>query len=194
MLGLLSRRVAIGSANLYEMLMTWLFEDGILILTVATVIELLLAVALFQTGRGAVLFAMLGVLAIGTGMMVVEGLVVTDREAVVSLLETSAQAAEDGDIATVVAAVDPKASQIRDELRQMLDRFEVKDINLGDMEVTIDRRANPRRAQATLRVFVAARDLADASPYQSLVVRLAVELEFNGEKWQVVGYRSLEGV
>ena len=62
--------------------MTFLFENPLRIIFIGIVIEVILGIVLLRTGRGALLWVMLGILALTLVWVGVERLVVTERERV----------------------------------------------------------------------------------------------------------------
>ncbi len=66
--------------------MSWLLEDPTLVLVTGAIVLVLLGVALAKTGRGAILLGMVGVAVLVAALVVVEWVVVTQRERVESTL------------------------------------------------------------------------------------------------------------
>ncbi len=78
--------------------MTLLFENPLRIIFIGIVIEAVLGIVLLRTGRGALLWAMLGVLALTLAGVVVERLVVTEKERVEMTLDGITSALEANDL------------------------------------------------------------------------------------------------
>ena len=173
--------------------MTWLVEDPTLILTAGLLIELLLGVALFQTGRGAILAAMVGVLLGVAGLLIVERVVVTDRERVAQVLDEAVEAAIAGDVQRVLDTLSPNATEARNRLERVLQRYEVRDVKLRQMRIVVERRVDPPLAEATFRAVVSGRDRAGRLPRETMVGRVTVELRLEDGQWCVVDFETAEG-
>ena len=173
--------------------MAWLFEDPKLVLTAGVLVELLLGVALFQTGRGVLGLVMLGVAVLVASLLLVERVVVTDREQVGDSLHRAAAAVEAGDIAAALCLVAPDAPlAVKTEVRRLTERFDVTKVKLNGLRIVVDKRANPPVARATLRVIVSARDRRGHSPYNNFIGTFAVDLRRDNDRWVVFDYERLD--
>jgi len=174
--------------------MAWLFEDPKLIVMAGVLVELLLGVALFQTRRGLLALVMIGVLLLVAGLLLVERLVVTDREQVADSLWHAVDAVKAGDLDAVRSAIAPDAApKLWSDVRRTLERFEVIQLKLSGLEITVDRRASPPVARATFRAIASARDRLGQSPYDHFMRRFTVDLRQQGGRWVIVDYEMLDG-
>ena len=136
------------------------------ILLIGIAVEAVLAVMLLRTGQGRVLWAMLGTAAVVLVGLVVERLVVTDREAVENTLDACVAAVKANDINRLLECISPTAPQVRAEARFVLDRFEIQKAALIDLEITINRLTNPPTAKAKFRASAPAGTARARFPYQ----------------------------
>ena len=90
--------------------MTLLFENPLRIIFIGIVIEAVLGIVLLRTGRGAMLWAMLGVLALTLAGVAVERLVVTEKERVEMTLDGITSALEANDLTRVLSYIAPDAT------------------------------------------------------------------------------------
>jgi len=138
--------------------MTSLLEDPLPILFLGILVEAALGVALVRTGRGVLLGAMAGVLALVLAGVGLEWLVVTEREEVEATLDCGIEALEANDLEAVLACCSPSAEHTRHEARRALDWVEFIDIRITDLDITINRLTSPPTAKAEFIAMVSARD------------------------------------
>ena len=159
------------------------------ILLIGIAVEAVLAVMLLRTGQGRLLWAMLGVGAVVLVGLVVERLVVTDREAVENTLDACVAAVKANDINRLSECISPTAPQVRAEARFVLGRVEVQKAAITDLEITINRLTSPPTAKAKFRAIGAGRDRKGEFPYQGFAEFITVELRLEGDRWLVSGYQ-----
>jgi len=166
----------------------FLLESPWPILLTGIVVEAALALALLRTGRGRILWAMLGFGAIIAGGLLLERCVVTDREAVENCLDAIVAAAEANDINRLLENVSPKAGKVQVEARAVLSRVEVTKARLTDLETKINRLTSPPSAKVKFRVIGTGRDRMGEIPYQGFAEFLAVDLRLENGRWLVYDY------
>ena len=98
------------------------------------------------------------------GFWITDRLVVTDREYLEDLFPRLAQAAEQQDIPTIVAAVDPELHSLRQEAEQVLKRVKPTRILITYLEVTVDTAKSPPQATADVVVRVAGNTIESGGP------------------------------
>src|SRR5262245_66549345 len=89
--------------------MTWLTEDPTPILIAGGIALIVLLVALLKTGRGVVLMAMVGVALLMGLALLIDKLVVTDRESAADVIYQAAAAAEENKPEVVLSFISPSA-------------------------------------------------------------------------------------
>ncbi len=172
--------------------MTILFENPLRIIFIGIVIEALLGIVLFRTGRGALLWAMLGVLALTLAGVVVERMVVTQRERVEMTLDGITSALEANDLKRVLSYIAPGAVQTRNRAAWALGRIEVQSARIYKLEITINRLTSPMTAKAAFFGHVRYRDRQGEIPYNNYGSRFVVDLHKEGAAWVVTGHVEVQ--
>lgn len=164
------------------------------ILVIGIAIEAVLAILLLRTGLGRFLWAMLGVAVLTLAALMVERLVVTEREAVTDTIDACVAAIEANDLNRLLEHVSPSAMQPRADARWVLGRFEFRMARISNLEFTINRLTSPPTAKAKFKALAAATDRQGEVPYQSLSGVVTVTLRKEGGRWLVADYdRSAVG-
>jgi hypothetical protein len=154
------------------------------ILLIGIPAEIVLAILLWRTGQGKMLWAMLGTAAVVVLGLLIEWLVVTDREAITDAIYDGAAAIEANDQNRLLMHVSPGVPDLRADVRWVLDRFEftmVRVVELGAIDVK--RSTNPPTAQAKLRAMGTGRDRKGEVPYQGFDEVVTVEFRLEGNRW-----------
>jgi hypothetical protein len=167
----------------------WFTEDPTPILVGGGLMLLVLAGFFLKTGRGLVLVGM-AVVAMVMGLAVlVDRLVVTDREAVANTIYQAAAAAERNDLNAVMDFISPSAPEVKAEARRWIGQAKVESVSISAMEVTLDRAAKPMTATAEFRVYATGQLTDRRMPYPfNYLSRLLVRLQHSGDRWLVTEY------
>ena len=110
--------------------MMWLLEEPMVICFVAILLLVPLVIAFVQTGRLGVLFATMGVLLIVVGLLVVEYVVVTEKESVEIALNKISFDLMSNDLDAILRHVDPLATKIVQRAKTYLPRVEIHDVKI----------------------------------------------------------------
>jgi hypothetical protein len=162
------------------------------IISIGIVVELVLGIVLWCTGRGRVLWMMLGVLGFALLGFLLQWLVVTDREAINNLLHDCAAAAKANDVERILAHVSPEAVELRTDIRQVLERAEVTLVWISDLQLKVDRRANPPVANARFKVIAQGNDRKGQYPYKSHLCKPSVDFRLQDDRWIIVACHEVE--
>jgi hypothetical protein len=168
--------------------MTILFENPWWIIFTGVVIEAVLGIVLFRTGRGALLWVMLGVLALTLLGVLIERLVVTERERVEMTLDGITAALEANDLSRVLSYVSPDATQTRRRATWAMRRIEVQSARIYRLEITINRLTIPPTAKAAFFGHLEYRDRQGEIPYNNYGSSFVVDLRKQGDSWVVTGH------
>lgn len=161
-------------------------------LMLGVVVEALLAIALVRTGRAAIVAPMLFVLAVTTGLVILERTIVTESEEVEDALDAVASALEANDLPAVLAAFSPDCTRLG-EVRSALSRFTVVRAHVGgDLEVRPNRLTLPPSATAYFTGRVEGKDKRGAVPYEHMIRKFKVRLERHGQKWLIADYSDAD--
>lgn len=172
-------------------MMSWLFEDTLVILFLVVVSEAILLGAWLQTGRSSMILAMVGTLILCGTALVIERFVVTDREAVVVTLEQIAQDLKKNEPLIVATHVASTAPGLRQQVERRMHQIEIKDADIkGRPEVTIFSQGSTKMAEADLKGLVVGSGrkgfLQDIHYFRRFIVR------FRNEKgrWKIYEYEE----
>ena len=166
-------------------MMTTLLEDPTPIIVLGILAEAILGVLLVQTRRGFWLWPMAGVLAVVAIGVIVERLVVTERERVEAAIYGAARAVEENDRDGVATFLARSASDVLRRATYYMGRFEFSSVTLRSMEITINELTSPPTAQAT---FFAKADFTDRQGeymYPSYAANFTVELVREDGVWKI---------
>jgi len=170
--------------------MGWLLEDPTTVLTAGILIQVLLAVVLVKTGRGAVLLAMGGVFVLTILLVVVEFTVVTPREEIENTLYSAATAAEANDLDQFMTFIDPASAAGFSEVQSRMPRFDIKSVRLGQLQVEVDDSGESTAAQARMIASVEANDRQGQVPRDKYIARFSVDLKKVNDRWLMVAYKE----
>lgn len=135
---------------------------------------------------------------IAVSLHLADRLVVTDREQLTTLLYSLAAAAEQQDLPTILAAIDPAAGELRDEAERIVTRYRPSEVRITKLFVDVDSSASRGTASADLIVRATGRIGDQASEASSLVggtVELRKQTD-SSDRWLVKSFafrRLFEG-
>ena len=167
--------------------MSWLLEDPTPTLVAVVLIVAVLTIALIKTGRGSFLLAIAGVALLGGALLVLEWLVVTDRETVEETLSAAAKALEAND-AQALSAYIAAESPMRREVAQEMSRVTINKASWSRLEVKFNRYTNPPSAVADFMGYINAKDRRGEMPYENFAGRFVVQLRKENDRWVMTGY------
>jgi hypothetical protein len=159
------------------------------ILFIGIAVEAVLAFLLLQTGRGKFLIAMIGVAAIVGVGLIVERLVVTDREAVENTLDAAVAAVKRNDLAGALGCISPSAEAPRNLTRWVFGRVDFQEAHIGDLDIKISRLSSPPTADAKFLAVGKGKDRKGEWPYQGFAQHVTLQLRLEGGRWLVTGYK-----
>lgn len=171
--------------------MTWLFEDPTTLVIAGVLIEGLLAVGLVKSGRGVLAVPMV-ILALLLGVcLLVERLVVTDREQIEDVFNGVCRALAANDVDGVLDYIDPAAANMRSQVRNVLAGARITEARIYDLEVEVNRGARPPAAEARFTGRVKGNYRGEAASGEGMVLRrFTVEFRLVGDRWLMTGYQD----
>ncbi len=116
-------------------------------ITIGILLEGALALALFVTRRGVLLYVMIGVLLAVVAGVLFERLVITERKRVIMTIDEGVEGLKSNSEARMDAVVSPTAQQIRDHIHVGLGMVRVTDVRLHNLEVEVNDRTSPPTAK-----------------------------------------------
>jgi hypothetical protein len=168
---------------------TWFTEDPTPILIAGGITLIVLLVFLLKTGRGAILYAMAGV-ALFMGLAVlIDKLVVTDRERIANVIYDAGAAAKRNDLSAVVAFISPSVPAVQQDARRWIGQAKLDEVTITNMRIDLDRSTNPPTATAVFRGFAQGqlrdRSAVYAGTYFGLIT---AHFRREGDRWVVTDY------
>ena len=169
--------------------MTWLTEDPTMTIVLGGMVIAVLAVALFKTGRGVFLFAMLGAILVVAALVLVEHLIVTEREKVYQTIFDVAAAFEANDRDAVRSFIAPQSRQISRDADRLLSIVKIEEVKITDgPQISIDDYTSPPTADVELVAI--AYGTSTVGGFRPAPTRLYVTLRLQDGRWLVESYRS----
>jgi hypothetical protein len=165
--------------------MTWLLESPVTIIVLGSIVELMLVVALVRTGRGGFLWALIGAGAVTGALVVMERLVVTDREQIEQTFDQLSATLVTNDVAAVLKFIAPSATDVRKLAEMALPQVKIKRALITDsMAVDVNHGVNPPTAEAR---FIGRFDIQSTPkvPYESIIRRFRIGLIKENDRWLI---------
>jgi len=169
--------------------MGWLFEDPVTVIVAGVLIEALLGVALYNSGQGKLLWAMGGVLVLTLLLVLVELVVVTDREQISDTLSGAAAALESNDPAAIVSYIAPEASGMRARAETALSVVVIESASFSGLDVIVNSHMIPPTAEARFIGKFRGHDRLGRMPYNNVLRRFVIDLRREGDRWVMTNYR-----
>jgi hypothetical protein len=169
--------------------MTTLLEGHAPIIFVGIALEAVLAIAFVNTRRRVLLWAMLGVVLLVAAGVVLERLVVTDRERVEAAMDGAVEALEADDLGRFLNDyVAPEAAQTRSRASYALGIVEITSFRITRLKVTVDRRASPATAQARFHGTVHYKDRGETVTFGTYRAEFVVTLRRERDRWLITDH------
>ena len=162
-----------------------LLEDPTPVIVVGILAEAALAAALVRTRRGFLLWPMAGVLVAVVIGVVVERLVVTEKERVGEALYGAARAVQDNDRERVATYIARSASGVRSQAMHYMGIYEFTGVTLRAVEITINELTSPPTAEARFFARAEFRDRTGENPYPGYAANFTVELVREDGVWKI---------
>ena len=155
-------------------------------------LEGVLAVMHLATGRGRLVGAMIGVLVVTLGLVVVERLVVTEREEVAQALDAVAVALTTNDLPRVLKFVSQSVPQTRAAAQANLGRVVIRTAEVGsDLKIDLQASTQPPTATARFVARFSGSDKSGQTRFDKYVQRLEVQLVKEDGQWRIAAYKLL---
>ena len=169
--------------------MTMLLENPVPVIFIGIIIEAVLAWVFANTGRNVVVLAMIGVAILVLGGVVLEWVVVTEKEEVEATLDGVAAALEDNDLETLLDEyVWTSAAHTRRRAETALQIVEVTRAKIRNLDVIINRLTSPPTAEVCFdgTVYFRGRQAGiDADRYSA---KFVAELRRENDRWLITDH------
>lgn len=159
------------------------------ILLFGIAVEAILAVILIRTGRGILLAAMAGVALFVMAGVVVERLVVTEREKVARTIDGAAAALEANNLQRLLQFVSPSALATREKARWAIAQAEFIQVRIRNLDISIVHTTSPPTAKATFTVLVTGKDRNGAYGEMTRPFPLTLHLRLESGSWLITDYK-----
>ena len=173
--------------------MTSLFENPVPIILFGIVAEAVLGIILLTSRRGALLWAMGGVLVLMLAGVGLERLVVTEWEQVEATLEGAAAALQANDQTRLLGSEEflaESAVETRGRVRYALNRIEFTKVKITDLEIKINRLTSPPTATARVAAYVRFEDPTGQIIHEKYLIKdLNLRLRQTPQGWRIVGHQ-----
>jgi hypothetical protein len=169
---------------------TTLFENPLPILVVGGLLATFAVIVFLARRSSASLAALVAVLALTAVMLVVERVVVTEREQVEVALTTMLDAIESNDIPGAVACVDPAATSIRRDIEALMPLMKVEAANSASEQITLEESAQPPTATSQFQAYLRAQHQKSGLPVAYLNQRVDLHWVKRGDQWLLDDYTA----
>ena len=145
------------------------FESSLPLVVACLAVAAVAGLLWSQTGHRGPLIAAGLALAAAVAVFAADRLVETDREQLLALFPRLARAAEQRDVATLLAALDPELRPIRAEAERAVRQVQPTAVTITRLDVAVDSAATPPTARADMIVKVTGNVFDKAGPGTALV-------------------------
>jgi hypothetical protein len=166
-------------------MMYYLIEDPTMFIFLGILIEAVLGIVLFRTGRGVLLWIMLGVLFVCLTGIIGQRFIITERKRVIQTLDGIVSALENNDVDRVLSYLEPEAAHSRERARWALGRVEVTSASYRKLEININMLTSPPTAKVTFFGLIGYKDRKGEIPYNNYASNFTINLRKHGDRWLV---------
>ncbi len=169
--------------------MTWLDQNAIWLVLACVIAAAILVGGWLQTGRRALVAAAALPVLLALAVLLVQQLVVTDREQVEATLHEIAGHVRRNDLDAVLRYVDPQSPRVADQARAEFPRYEFDEVTIKrNLEIAVDRQHQPPKAVAEFNVTVVVSEKSGAFQNQRVPRFAVVTFLLRDGKWRVADY------
>ncbi len=171
--------------------MFWLTDDSTPVFVICGITLLVLLVFLLKTGRGVIMLAMAGVVLCIVAAILIDMMVVTDREVVEQTLFKAANLAEQNQFEALLDYVSPSVPHVRAQAASWIHQASrIDEVGISAIDITVNRTKHPPTARAEFRVYARgeARERNNPFPFTYLS-RLRVDFQWENDRWLVTDYQ-----
>ena len=123
--------------------MSVVLENPLPIYSAGAVLATLCGLAFLARRNLPSLFALAGAVVVTLALVLIERVVVTDREQIEAAVVELMLAIERNDLSEVVGSIDPTATEIRSDAETLMPQVRVKDTSVSALRVEVDASAEP---------------------------------------------------
>ncbi len=136
------------------------------------------------------LFALGGVLVVTLGLVLVERLIVTDREAILTQQQGVLAAVEANNVPATLTFIDPNAANVRSDAQTLMPQVKVNRARrLGDVEVQLDPASTGAAATTSFRGFLEGVHTGSGLQF-GYMDQVDIHWAKRNDKWLITGYTA----
>lgn len=171
--------------------MTTLLENPLPIAAVGGLVSLFALIVFWSRRDSASLAALAGAVLLTLGLLLVERLVVTERERVENAVADIIAAVKANDLPGVLDSIDPAAAKVRADVQQLMPEMKVNAANsVGRTDVTFDETAQPPTADARILAVLVGIHERSGAPVGYYKQRVDLHWVKRGDRWLLDDYTA----
>jgi uncharacterized membrane protein YeaQ/YmgE (transglycosylase-associated protein family) len=155
-------------------------------IAIGVIVEGALALALFVTRRGVLLYAMIGLLLAVVAGVLLERWVITERKRVMMTIDEGVEALKSNSEARMYAVVSPTADETRRQIQRGLELVRVTDVSLHNLTIEINDRANPPTATVQLDAVIYFEGRTSTFGHDRWAGHLLLHLQRSPDRWLIL--------
>ena len=169
---------------------TWLTEDPTPILIVGGIALAAIIAAVYFTGRAVFLLGAAVILPVLGAVLLVDFMVVTDRERVGDVISAGAAAVEANRLDDLLKLVSPQAKQLQDLARSTLKMVAFTSVRVTSTpKIVINPVTSPKSAEATFMAVAEVKGNITNNAEIKVPRRVRVTFEWQNDRWMVTDAR-----
>ena len=169
--------------------MSGLFEEPVLPVVLGIITAVILGFAWLQTGKRPFIYGLVIAILLTILVVVVERVVVTDREAVDSVLRQAAREVERNDLAGVLRFVHAQAPEIRAQAEAEFPKYRFESVSIkNNLKITLNQPKNPTEAEATFNVMVIGSNREGTIEHRRVARYVIVTFRKESDAWKIFSY------
>jgi uncharacterized membrane protein YeaQ/YmgE (transglycosylase-associated protein family) len=155
-------------------------------IVVGVIVEGALALALYVTRRGVLLYVILGVLLAVIAGVLFQRWVITERKRVMMTIDEGVEALRSNSEARMDELVSPTAEETRRQIHKGLDLVRVTDVSLHNLAITINDRANPPSAEVQFDAVIYFESRSPTPGPDRWAGHLLLHLQRTADRWLIL--------
>jgi hypothetical protein len=166
-------------------------DNPIPLFVLGLLVQLVLGILLWQTGRGWIVLLMAACGLASIAALAYEIVHVSPAEQIAARLDEIAELLETNEANRVVECIIPEATRVRAEALAQLRQIRVEEASMaGDLRIAFEPAADPEKPEAiaTFNGRIKAQLVRDPTPYNQFVQRFRVWFRKQNGKWMVTNY------
>jgi len=166
--------------------MSWLTEDPTPIYVLCGLASAVLVAVVYFTGRAVWLLGVTAALGIMGVALLIDVLVLTDRERIEDVIAEGAEAVKSNDISRVLPLISPNAPELQDLATRTMQMFKFSDIRVTTTpEIMVNKLTSPPSAKARFSAVAHVRMPGGGTSTQPVPRKVELRFAWEGDRWLV---------